>query len=143
MIRRMLRRGTLAALLTLAPFLSVHAALGGSDEEFPPPDKTAGVDLRDPAVIAKGIEILSGTCGGYCHGSEGRGAKGPSLRNRIELTPEMLHTTITFGRKRAGHLMPAWGGSLSEEKIWTVVAGIVSLRHADADTPPENQTPAH
>jgi mono/diheme cytochrome c family protein len=143
MIRPMLRRGTLAALLTLAPFLSVHAALGGSDEEFPPPDKTAGVDLRDPAVIAKGIEILSGTCGGYCHGSEGRGAKGPSLRNRIELTPEMLHTTITFGRKRAGHLMPAWGGSLSEEKIWTVVAGIVSLRHADADTPPENQTPAH
>jgi mono/diheme cytochrome c family protein len=139
----MLRRGTLAALLTLAPFLSVHAALGGSDEELPPPDKTAGVDLRDPAVIAKGIEILSGTCGGYCHGSEGRGAKGPSLRNRIELTPEMLHTTITFGRKRAGHLMPAWGGSLSEEKIWTVVAGIVSLRHADADTPPENQTPAH
>jgi mono/diheme cytochrome c family protein len=143
MIRPMLRRGTLAALLTLAPFLSVHAALGGSDEELPPPDKTAGVDLRDPAVIAKGIEILSGTCGGYCHGSEGRGAKGPSLRNRIELTPEMLHTTITFGRKRAGHLMPAWGGSLSEEKIWTVVAGIVSLRHADADTPPENQTPAH
>jgi mono/diheme cytochrome c family protein len=143
MIRPMLRRGALAALLTLASFFSYHAALGGSDEEFPPPDKTAGVDLRDPAVIAKGIEILSGTCGGYCHGSEGRGAKGPSLRNRIELTPEMLHTTITFGRKRAGHLMPAWGGSLSEEKIWTVVAGIVSLRHADADTAPENQTPAH
>ena len=143
MIRPMLRRGSLAALLALASFFSIHAALGGSDEELPPPDKTAGVDLRDPAVIAKGIEILSGTCGGYCHGSEGRGAKGPSLRNRIELTPDMLHTTITFGRKRAGHIMPAWGGALSDEKIWTVVAGIVSLRHADPDPAPENQPPTH
>ena len=58
MIRPMLRRGALAALLTLAPFFSFHAALGADDEELPPPDKTAGVDLRDPAVIAKGIEIL-------------------------------------------------------------------------------------
>ena len=94
-------------------------------------------------MIAKGIEILSGTCGGYCHGSEGRGAKGPSLRNRIELTPEMLHTTITFGRKRAGHLMPAWGGALSDEKIWTAVAGIVSLRHADPDPARARKPDAH
>jgi mono/diheme cytochrome c family protein len=143
MIRPVLRRRALAALLTLASFISYHAALGGADEELPPPDKTAGVDLRDPAVIARGLETLSGTCGGYCHGSEGRGSKGPSLRNRTDLTPEMLHATITFGRKRAGHLMPAWGGTLSEEKIWTVVAGIVSLRHADADAAPETQTPAH
>jgi mono/diheme cytochrome c family protein len=143
MIKPVLRRGALAALLTLAPFFLVQAALGADDDELPPPDKTAGVDLRDPAVIAKGIEILSGTCGGYCHGSEGRGAKGPSLRNRVELTPDMLHTTITFGRKRAGHIMPAWGGALSDEKIWTVVAGIVSLRHADPDPAPENQTPTH
>jgi mono/diheme cytochrome c family protein len=143
MIRPMLRRGAMAALLALASFFSYHAALGGADEELPPSDKTAGVDLRDPAVIAKGVEILSGTCGGYCHGSEGRGSKAPSLRNRIDLTPEMLHTTIEFGRKRAGHLMPAWGGSLSEEKIWTVVAGIISLRHADSDTPPVDQTPKH
>ena len=130
----------MAALLTIAPFTNYQAAIGGNDEDLPPPDKTAGVDLRDPAVIAKGLEILSGTCGGYCHGSEGRGSKGPSLRNRTDLSPEELHTTIYFGRKRAGHLMPAWGGSLSEEKIWTVVAGIISLRHADKDSASDNQT---
>jgi hypothetical protein len=101
MNKPMLRRGALAALLTLAPFFLVHAALGADDDEMPPPDKTAGVDLRDPAVITKGIEIISGTCGGYCHGSEGRGGKAPSLRNRTDLTADMLHTTITFGRKRA------------------------------------------
>jgi mono/diheme cytochrome c family protein len=143
MIRPQLRRGALATLLVLASFISYHAALGESDEELPPPDKTAGVNLRDPVVIAKGLEVLSGTCGGYCHGSEGRGSKGPSLRNRTDLTPQMLHTTIYFGRKRAGHLMPAWGDTLSEEKIWTVIAGIVSLRHADSDDPPQTQTQSH
>lgn len=142
MIRPLLRRGALATLLVLASFISYHAALGESDEELPPPDKTAGVNLRDPAVIAKGLEVLSGTCGGYCHGSEGRGSKGPSLRNRTDLTAEMLHRTIYFGRKRAGHLMPAWGDTLSEEQIWTVVAGILSLRHVGDDAPPATQTPS-
>jgi mono/diheme cytochrome c family protein len=137
MIRPPLRTGFLVTLLLLASFVSYHAALGQSDEALPPPDKTAGVNLQDPAVISKGLEVLSGTCGGYCHGSEGRGSKGPSLRNRTDLTPEMLHTTIYFGRKRAGHLMPAWGGTLSEEQIWTVIAGIVSLRHAENDATPE------
>jgi mono/diheme cytochrome c family protein len=143
MIRPQLRRGALAALLVLASFISYHAALGESDEEPPPPDKTAGVNLRDPAVIARGLEVLSGTCGGYCHGSEGRGSKAPSLRNRTDLTPQMLHTTIYFGRKRAGHLMPAWGDTLSEQQIWTVIAGIISLRHADDDAVPETQTQSH
>jgi mono/diheme cytochrome c family protein len=141
MIRPLSRRSAPAALLALASFFLVHAALGGSDDELPPLDKTAGVDLRDPEVIAKGVAIISSTCGGYCHGSEGRGGKAPSLRNRMDLTPEMLHTTITFGRKRAGHLMPAWGGALSDDKIWTAVAGIISLRHADNDAPAESQKP--
>jgi hypothetical protein len=70
MIRYLLRRGVVAALLVLASFISYHAALGESDEELPSPDKTAGVNLRDSVVIAKGLQVLSGTCGGYCHGSE-------------------------------------------------------------------------
>lgn len=137
------RRRALAVLLVLASFVSYRAALGGSDEDLPPPDKTAGVNLRDPAVIAKGLEMLNGTCGGYCHGSEGRGDKGPSLRNRTDLSPDTLHTTIVFGRKRAGRLMPAWGGTLSEKQIWTVIAAIVSLRHVDAGPAPADQTSGH
>ena len=57
------------------------------------------------------------------------------LRNRPDLTTDALHTTIFFGRRRAGKLMPAWGYTLSEQEIWTVLAAIVSLRHADGDTP--------
>jgi mono/diheme cytochrome c family protein len=41
--------------------------------------------------------------------------------------------TIKFGRKRAGKLMPAWAGTLSEQEMWTVIAAIVSLRHADGE----------
>jgi mono/diheme cytochrome c family protein len=39
--------------------------------------------------------------------------------------------------------MPAWAGVLSEEQIWTVIATIVSLRHVDGDTVPENKGGAH
>lgn len=136
-------RPVLAALLVLASVMFYRAALGGPDADPPPPDQTAGVDLRDPAVIAKGLEILNGTCGGYCHGSEGHGFKGPSLRNRLDLGAEDLHTTIYFGRKRNGHMMPAWGGTLSEEQIWTVVAAIVSLRHADQEAPATGPSEGH
>jgi mono/diheme cytochrome c family protein len=138
MFRPALMRPTLAIALAVASFLLYRVALGGSDQDLPPPEQTADVDLRDPAVIAKGMEMLSGTCGGYCHGSEGRGFKGPALRDRPDLTTDTLHATIYFGRKRAGHLMPAWGGTLSEQQIWTVIAAIVSLRHADGDASPAN-----
>jgi mono/diheme cytochrome c family protein len=138
MIRPALIRPTLSIALALALCLSYRVAAGGADQDLPPPEQTAGVDLRDPAAIAKGMEMLSGTCGGYCHGSEGRGFKGPALRDRPDLTTDTLHATIYFGRKRAGHLMPAWGGTLSEQQIWTVIAAIVSLRHADGDASPAN-----
>jgi mono/diheme cytochrome c family protein len=105
------------------------------EKELPPPDKTAGVDLHDPQAIARGMEILSTTCGGYCHGPGARGFKAPALRNRPDLSPDALHATISFGRKRGGKLMPAWRGTLSEEQIWSVVAAIVSLRDAPRDEP--------
>jgi hypothetical protein len=73
--------------------------------------------LRHTVVVSKGMEILSSTCGGYCHGTEGWGFKVRALRKRADLTTDALHETIYFGHKRARKLMPAWGGVLSEEKI--------------------------
>ncbi|MBX9965527.1 MAG: cytochrome c [Burkholderiales bacterium] len=100
-------------------------------DDIPPPDKTAGVDLQSPEVIAKGMEILNTTCGGYCHGTGGGGLKAPRLRNRDDLSPDSLHATISFGRKRGGKVMPPWKGTLSEQEIWTVIAAIVALRTAE------------
>jgi len=108
-------------------------AASAADGDIPPPEKSAGVNLLDPAVIEKGMATLNSTCGGYCHGTQGRGYKGPPLRNRPDLTPDSMIATIKYGRKRAGKLMPAWNGTLTEEEMWTVIAAIVSLRHADGD----------
>jgi mono/diheme cytochrome c family protein len=119
----------LAAVLALL----LTAPVWADDADIPPPDKAAGVDFRDPAVIEKGMAMLSSTCGGYCHGTEGRGFKGPSLRNRTDLSVDSLHATILFGRKRAGKLMPGWQGVLSEQDIYTVIAAIVSLRHVPVE----------
>ena len=130
-------------LLVLSVLWYPSALAGPSDQDLPAREQTAGVDLRDPVVVSRGMEILSSTCGGYCNGTEGRGFKAPTLRNRADLITDALHATIYFGRKRAGKLMPAWGGVLSEEKIWTVIAAIVSLRHVDGDEAPENRGGGH
>ena len=131
-----MRKPTLVLLLLVAALALPLAGDGAdSDSDIPPLEKSAGVDLRDPKVIEQGMETLNSTCGGYCHGSAGRGYKGPPLRNRPDLTPDGMLATIKFGRKRAGKLMPAWSGTLSEEEMWTVIAAIVSLRNADGAEP--------
>lgn len=114
-------------------FMLAASPAWADDADIPAPDKAAGVDMRDPAVIEKGMAMLSSTCGGYCHGTEGRGFKGPSLRNRTDLSVESLHAVIVFGRKRAGKLMPAWRGVLSDQDIYTAIAAIVSLRHVPVE----------
>jgi mono/diheme cytochrome c family protein len=121
------------ALLLLLAALARPLVCEGADSghDVPPPDQTAGVDLRDPEVIERGMQTLNTTCGGYCHGSSGRGYKGPPLRNRPDLSPDGMLATIKFGRKRAGKLMPAWNGTLTEQEMWTVIAAIVSLRDAE------------
>lgn len=128
-------------LLAIVLAFSIVPAFA-ADDALPPPDKTGGVDLSDPAVIAKGLDRLNTACGGYCHGSAGSGFKAPALRNRPDLTPDSMHATISYGRKRAGKVMPPWKGVLPEEDIWSVIAAIVSLRHAEG-TPPPSGAGAH
>jgi len=118
--------------------LRLPVAANAAESDIPPPEKSAGVDLLDPKVIEQGMATLNSTCGGYCHGTAGRGYKGPPLRNRPDLTTDSMIATIKFGRKRGGKLMPAWNGTLSEEEMWTVIAAIVSLRHADGEGPAAN-----
>lgn len=127
------RRAPACFALGAALLIGALHAPWAAAEELPPPDKTAGVDLKDPEAIAKGMEMLNTTCGGYCHGPGGRGFKAPSLRNRTDLSTGALYAVISYGRKRAGKLMPGWKGMLSEEQIWSAVAAIVSLRDAPKD----------
>lgn len=119
--------------ILLVAMLPLPFAVADEDADVPPPDKAAGVDFHDPAVIEKGMSMLSSTCGGYCHGTEGRGFKAPSLRNRTDLTVEGMRTLILNGRKRAGKIMPGWNGVLSDQEIYTVISAIVSLRHVPVE----------
>lgn len=134
--------------LVLLPFLAalwlpLAATAADSVSDIPPPEKAAGVDLSDPAVIDKGMQMLNSTCGGYCHGTAGRGYKGPPLRNRPDLTADGMLATIKYGRKRAGKLMPGWNGTLTEQEMWTVIAAILSLRNADGEAGSETKGGAH
>jgi mono/diheme cytochrome c family protein len=121
------------AALAFAIAMGMFSTLGLAAAETPPPDQTGGVDLASPAVIERGMQLLNSACGGYCHGSEGRGLKAPSLRNRTDLTWKSIHATVTYGRKRAGKMMPAWKGSLPDEDIWAAVAAVLSLQRVDGD----------
>ncbi len=117
--------------LPLAALFSLLLALAQpvSAEEWPPPEKTAGVDLRSAESIEQGRQTFNGVCAGYCHGSEGHAKRGPALRGRADLSVSTLYYTISNGRRRVDP-MPAWKGVLAEEKIWQVIAYIVSLREA-------------
>jgi mono/diheme cytochrome c family protein len=129
----MIKPHVLALAFACVVVLPIGRAAATPENDLPPPEKTAGVDLRDPQVIEKGMAMLNSTCGGYCHGTGGRGYKGPPLRNRPDLSPESMLNTVRFGRKRAGKLMPAWEGTLTEEEMWTVIAAVVSLRHVETE----------
>lgn len=62
-----------------------------------------------------------------CHGGEGAGWVGPSLadgRWRYGGADEEVFVSIYYGRPKG---MPAFGGALTQEAIWTIVSYVKSL----------------
>ncbi len=83
------------------------------------------VNLKDPAFIANGAALFAQNCAtGYCHGSEGRAARGPDLRNK-DWDPQALYDIIYRGMP--GTTMPPWNNILPSEDIWAATAYIISL----------------
>jgi len=83
------------------------------------------VDLKNPAFIQRGADLFARNCAtGYCHGSEGRAARGPDLRNR-DWDPQALYKSIHGGMP--GTTMPPWNNILPDEDIWAATAYIISL----------------
>lgn len=109
-----IHRAALATLL-LACGVAAHAG---------PPQ-----DLGDPALVAAGKKRFNQACF-YCHGQDGIGGKGATLRNRPDLEPDVIFNTISNGRVRGSSVMPPWKSGLTEEQIWQLTAFIVSLRDA-------------
>jgi mono/diheme cytochrome c family protein len=111
-----------------------HLAAGGT-----PP---AGGALTNPhagdAAVAKQGALLFTTmnCDG-CHGGDASGWVGPDLadgRWRYGGSDAEVFSTIYYGRPKG---MPAFGGVLGTEGVWTLVTYIRSLP-APADVPTES-----
>lgn len=89
--------------------------------DLPPWEKPSNVDLNDPERIAAGEMTFQSTCADYCHGKEPA-----SFINRDDLAPVYVYKTIYDGGKGATP-MPPWGGILTNDEIWELVAYIKYL----------------
>jgi cytochrome c oxidase cbb3-type subunit 3 len=81
----------------------------------------------DPAAAKNGATLFSAmNCDG-CHGGEGAGWVGPNLadgRWRYGGADNEIFSSIYFGRPKG---MPAFGGAMGANAIWSIVAYLKSL----------------
>ena len=83
------------------------------------------VNLASEDLIEAGSAQFAKSCAvGYCHGSEGRSARGPELRDRVWDPSELFRITADG---LPGTSMPGWKDVLSEEAVWAVTAYVMSL----------------
>ena len=83
------------------------------------------VDLASEDLVQEGSAHFAKSCAvGYCHGSEGRSARGPALRDRVWDPSELFRITADG---LPGTSMPGWKDVLSEEAVWAITAYVMSL----------------
>ena len=83
------------------------------------------VDLSSENLIEQGSAQFAKSCAvGYCHGSEGRSARGPALRDRVWDPNELFRITA---EGLPGTSMPGWKDVLAEDAVWAVTAYVMSL----------------
>lgn len=121
-----------------SPAETGSAQTGSAPAESPSPGAAqapagsgqAPFNLADPARVEEGRQQFQQTCAvAYCHGADGRtGGGAPTLRGRKVGTPEQIHAVIVNGRQR----MPPWRGRLPEQKLWALVAYVMSLEKEPA-----------
>jgi cytochrome c oxidase cbb3-type subunit III len=105
-----------------------HVAAGGL---VPPGGTLHNPHQGDKAVAANGALLFTAmNCDG-CHGPNATGAVGPNLgvgRWRYGGADAEVFMSIFYGRPKG---MPAFGGVLGQEGVWTLVTYIRSLPRVD------------
>jgi len=127
-----------AEVATVAPPAAVryeaHLAPG---DTLPPGVTLTNPHTGDTAVAKQGALLFTTmNCDG-CHGGDASGWVGPSLgdgRWRYGGSDAEVFSSIYFGRPKG---MPAFGGVLGTEGVWTLVTYLHSLPAA-ADVPTES-----
>ena len=93
----------------------------------------------DPGRVAQGGKLFIAYNCVDCHGADGSGAMGPSLadgRWHFGGSAGEVFQSIYEGRPDG---MPAWGGRIDDQQIWTLVSYVRSLG-AGKDVSTENFT---
>lgn len=112
----------MARILALgAPLLALAVTVGavvahGQTGDAPP------INLNEPAVIEAGEKLYGQTCR-YCHGKEGQGGRGPTLRGR-GFDYRHVWSRITNGYPP----MPAFNQVYTPEQVWEIVAFVQSMQ---------------
>lgn len=111
-----------------------HITAGG----ITPPGATLhNPHAGDAAVVKNGAQLfISMNCDG-CHGGDAAGMIGPNLgdgRWRYGGSDAEVFSSIYYGRPKG---MPAFGGALGAEGVWTLVTYLRSLP-VPADVPTES-----
>jgi cytochrome c oxidase cbb3-type subunit 3 len=105
-----------------------HVAAGG---RVPPGGTLHNPHEGDQAVAASGALLFNAmNCDG-CHGANASGSVGPNLgvgRWRYGGADAEVFMSIYYGRPKG---MPAFGGALGEEGVWTLVTYLRSLHKSD------------
>ena len=154
----MMRIAYVAVCLTTAGLVSAAANAGGARQAGPQvasdtlrfvvheehipvgmPSRARPLTLTNPFegdrdAIATGAQIYVSYNCIDCHGADGSGAMGPSLQDgrwRFGGSPGEVFESIYQGRPEG---MPAWGGRISEEQLWMLVAYVRSLSAGDLTT---------
>jgi cytochrome c oxidase cbb3-type subunit 3 len=84
---------------------------------------------KDGKTVSDGQAIFTSTCAA-CHLANGGGSIGPNLTDEFWLhggKPTQVYNTIKEGFTAKG--MPAWGGTLGEERVRTVAAYVLTLKN--------------
>ena len=88
--------------------------------------------IGDPAAIEAGRKTFVNGCGA-CHGPDGKGGRGPNLRERTSWHPLDDATLYSAIQKGIGGDMPA--ANLPEDQAWQVVAFVRALTAPAIETP--------
>jgi cytochrome c oxidase cbb3-type subunit III len=83
----------------------------------------------DPKMVEEGKQVFNSTCA-PCHAANAGGGIGPNLTDEYWLhggKPTAVYATIKDGFVQKG--MPAWGGSLGEDRVRMVSAYVLSLKN--------------
>jgi len=88
--------------------------------------------IGDPVAIEAGRKLFANGCGA-CHGSDGKGGRGPNLRERVFWHPVEDETLYKAIQKGIGGAMPA--ANLPEDQAWQVIAFVRALTAPAIETP--------